>query len=230
VAEVAIAAPRRFAFPRLTAGLGPGVSLLYLSIMVALPVAALVSQSATGGFWAAISAPEARSALEFTVGVSVLTAAINVVTGVALAWVLVRDEFPGKRIVNSLIDLPFALPTIVAGLVLLTLYGPNSPVGVNVSLTRFAVLLALLFVTLPFVTRAVQPVLLSLERDVEDAAACLGATPFTTSGHPACGDHRRLAGLRSGARGVRRSPVDLGQPAVPHRGLLGLHLRSGRER
>jgi sulfate transport system permease protein len=81
VAEVAIAAPRRFAFPRLTAGLGPGVSLLYLSIMVALPVAALVSQSATGGFWAAISAPEARSALEFTVGVSVLTAAINVVTG-----------------------------------------------------------------------------------------------------------------------------------------------------
>jgi sulfate transport system permease protein len=102
------------------------------------------------------------------------------VTGVALAWVLVRDDFPGKSIVNAVIDLPFALPTIVAGLVLLTLYGPNSPLGVNVALTRFAVLLAVLFVTLPFVTRAVQPVLLSLERDVEDAAACLGATPLTT--------------------------------------------------
>jgi sulfate transport system permease protein len=98
---------------------------------------------------------------------------------VALAWVLVRDDFPGKSIVNSLIDLPFALPTIVASLVLLALWGPSSPVGVNVAGTRIAVLLALMFVTLPFVTRAVQPVLLSLERDVEDAAACLGAKPWT---------------------------------------------------
>jgi sulfate transport system permease protein len=93
--------------------------------------------------------------------------------------VLVRDEFPGKRILNALIDLPFALPTIVAGLVLLTLYGTGSPIGVNVANTRIAVLFALLFVTLPFVTRTVQPVLLSLERDVEDAAACLGARPLT---------------------------------------------------
>jgi sulfate transport system permease protein len=180
VADVAVAAPRRLALPRLTAGLGPGVSLLYLSIMVALPVAALANQAATGTFWASITAPRARSALELTVAIGLLTALIDAVTGVALAWVLVRDEFKGRAVVNALIDLPFALPTIVAGLVLLTLYGPGSPVGVNVALTRFSVLLALLFVTLPFVTRAVQPVLLSIERDVEEAAACLGATPWTT--------------------------------------------------
>jgi sulfate transport system permease protein len=180
VADVAVAAPRRLVLPRLTAGLGPGVSLIYLSVMVGLPVAALVVKAANGSFWSSITAPEARSALELTVGIALLAAIIDVVTGVALAWVLVRDDFPGKSVVNAVIDLPFALPTIVAGLVLLTLYGPTSPVGVNIALTRFAVLLAVLFVTLPFVTRAVQPVLLSLERDVEDAAACLGATPLTT--------------------------------------------------
>jgi sulfate transport system permease protein len=180
MADVALAAPRRLTLPRLTAGLGPGVSLLYLTIMVVLPVAALASKGITGDFWSTISAPEARSALELTVGVALVTAVIDAVTGVALAWVLVRDEFPGKSIVNAVIDLPFALPTIVAGLVLLTLYGPDSPLHVNVALTRFAVLLAILFVTLPFVTRSVQPVLLSLERDVEEAAACLGATPWTT--------------------------------------------------
>jgi sulfate transport system permease protein len=180
VADVAVARPRRIALPRLTAGLGPGVSLLYLSIMVVLPVAALVNQSAAKGFWSSITTPQGKSSLEFTIVIALLTAVIDAVTGVALAWVLVRDDFPGKSVVNALIDLPFALPTIVAGLVLLTLYGPDSPIGVNVALTRFSVLLAVLFVTLPFVTRAVQPVLLSLERDVEEAAACLGATPFTT--------------------------------------------------
>ncbi len=180
MADVAVAAPRRLVLPRLTAGLGPGVSLIYLSVMVALPVAALIVKAANGSFWSSITAPEARSALELTVGIAFLAAIIDVVTGVALAWVMVRDDFAGKSIINALIDLPFALPTIVAGLVLLTLYGPTSPVGINIALTRFAVLLAVLFVTLPFVTRAVQPVLLSLERDVEDAAACLGATPLTT--------------------------------------------------
>lgn len=174
------AAPRRPALPRFYARLGPGASLLYLSLLVGLPVAALISQSATGDFWSAITAPPARSALALTVGLSLITGVIDAVTGVALAWVLVRDEFPGKRLVNALIDLPFALPTIVAGLVLLALYGPDSPVGIDLAGTRAAVLLALLFVTLPFVTRAVQPVLLTAERDVEDAAACLGAGPWTT--------------------------------------------------
>jgi sulfate transport system permease protein len=153
--------------------------VLYLSLLVGLPVAAVVSQSAHSSFWPAVSQPHTRSVLEFTVLVALGAAVVDAVTGVALAWVLVRDDFPGKRVVNALIDLPFALPTIVAGLVLLSLYGPASPVGINVAGTRVAVLFALLFVTLPFVTRAVQPVLLTLERDVEDAAACLGARPWT---------------------------------------------------
>jgi sulfate transport system permease protein len=178
--DVAVAAPRRSSPSRLTAGLGPGGSLLYLTIMVVLPVAALTGQAATTHFWSSVWAPEPRSALELTLGVAVVTALIDAVTGVALAWVLVREEFRGKSMVNALIDLPFALPTIVAGLVLLTLYGPGSPLHANVAFTKFAVLLAVLFVTLPFVTRSVQPVLLSLERDVEEAAGCLGATAWMT--------------------------------------------------
>jgi sulfate transport system permease protein len=120
------------------------------------------------------------AAIRLTVIASVIVAAIDGVMGTLIAWVLVRDEFPGKRIVNALIDLPFALPTIVAGLVLLALYGPSGPVGINVAYTRVAVGLALLFITLPFVVRAVQPVLMSLEREVEEAAESLGARPWTT--------------------------------------------------
>jgi sulfate transport system permease protein len=154
--------------------------MLYLSLLVGLPVAALIGLSANGEAWKSVySDAHTRGVLEFTVGVAFAVALLDLVTGVALAWVLVRDDFRGKRIVNALIDLPFALPTIVASLVLLSLWGPNSPLGVNASGTRWGVLLALLFVSLPFVTRAVQPVLLSLERDVEDAAACLGAKPWT---------------------------------------------------
>ena len=96
---------------------------------------------------------------------------INAVAGTVIAWVLVRDSFRGKSLVNALIDLPFALPTIVAGLTLLALYGPRSPIGVNVAYTTAALVLALLFVTLPFVVRTVQPVLLELDRDMEEAAA-----------------------------------------------------------
>jgi sulfate transport system permease protein len=162
------------------AGALPGLTLTYLTLLVVLPVGALIATGATSGFWGAITAPQAASALKFTVLVSLAATAVNIVTGIALAWVLVRDEFPGKKLVNSLIDLPFALPTIVAGLVLLALYGPQSPIGVDVTNTRIAVLLALLFVTLPFVVRSVQPVLLSLDRDVEDAASCLGAGSLTT--------------------------------------------------
>jgi sulfate transport system permease protein len=112
--------------------------------------------------------------------ISLVTAAINAVMGTLVAWVLVRDRFPGKRIVNALIDLPFALPTIVAGIVLLALYGPKSPAGIDVAFTKTAVLLALLFVTLPFVIRAVQPVLIELDKQMEEAAASLGASPLTT--------------------------------------------------
>jgi sulfate transport system permease protein len=156
-----------------------GMAMGYLSVIVLLPLAAVAARSldgGLGGFWRAVSSPEAVAALELTVILSVIVAAVNAVTGTLVAWVLVRDEFPGKRIVSALIDLPFALPTIVAGLTLLALYGPRSPLHVDVSYTRVGVGMALLFVTLPFVVRSVQPVLMALDPEVEEAAASLGAT------------------------------------------------------
>jgi sulfate transport system permease protein len=151
--------------------------------MVLLPIAALVSSCTDhglSGFWHAVSNREAFSAFKFTLLVSIAVAAINAVTGTLTAWVLVRDEFPGKSLVNALIDLPFALPTIVAGLTLLALYGPKGPAPINVAFTRWAVLFALLFVTLPFVVRSVQPVLMELDVEAEEASASLGASQFTT--------------------------------------------------
>jgi sulfate/thiosulfate transport system permease protein len=161
--------------------LAMGVSMLWISLIVVVPLAAVVAKSLDGGldaFWNAVSSRQAVSAIRFTLLVSLATAAINAVFGTLIAWVLARDSFRGKSAVNAVIDLPFALPTIVAGLTLLALYGPNSPIGVNVALTQFAVLLALLFVTLPFVIRSVQPVLLELDREMEEAAASLGARPI----------------------------------------------------
>jgi sulfate transport system permease protein len=137
-------------------------------------------QGGTGAFWRAVSAPEAVASLKLTFAVSLIVALINAVTGTLIAWVLVRDEFPGKRFVNALIDLPFAMPTVVAGLTLLALYGPKGPVGIDVAYTRVAIGLALLFVTLPFVVRAVQPVLMELDREMEEAARSLGASALTT--------------------------------------------------
>jgi sulfate transport system permease protein len=159
------------------------ISLTWLSVMVLLPLAALVASSTDrgmDGFWTAISGREAVAALKFTLIISVVVAAVNAVTGTLIAWVLVRDEFHGKSFVNGLIDLPFALPTIVAGLTLLALYGPKGPAPVDIAFTKWAVLFALLFVTLPFVVRSVQPVLMELDREAEEAAASLGASPFTT--------------------------------------------------
>jgi sulfate/thiosulfate transport system permease protein len=167
---------------RAAGALGRGLLGIYLSVLVLLPVAALLAKSGHGGasaFWREITNPQARSAIQLTLVISLIVVAVNAVFGTALAWVLVRDEFPGKRVVNALIDLPFALPTIVAGLVLLALYGKNSPVGIDVTFTRVAIALALLFVTLPFVVRAVQPVLLELDPAVEEAAESLGARPLT---------------------------------------------------
>jgi sulfate transport system permease protein len=156
--------------------------MAYLSIVALIPLAAVLFKSFENGpdaFWNAVSSPQAVAALRLTLIASLIVVLINVVAGTLIAWVLVRDEFPGKGIVNSLIDLPFALPTIVAGLTLLAFYGPDSPVGVNLAHTRVAVALALLFVTLPFVVRAVQPVLLELDREMEEAAESLGATRAT---------------------------------------------------
>jgi sulfate transport system permease protein len=153
----------------------------YLSLIVILPIAALLWASRGQGlnqFWAVVTAPEAVAALKLSLGAAVVVSLVNAVLGTITAWVLVRDEFPGKNLVNAVIDLPFALPTIVAGLVLLALYGPQSPVGINIAFTRTAIFLALLFVTLPFVVRTVQPVLLELDVESEQAARSLGASEF----------------------------------------------------
>jgi sulfate/thiosulfate transport system permease protein len=158
--------------------LARGTATLWISVIVLIPLAAVVSRGfdqGLGHFWEAISDPEAVSAIKLTLIASLIVVAINAVMGTLIAWVLVRDEFGGKRLVNSLIDLPFALPTIVAGLTLLALYGQNSPIGLHLAYTKAAVVCALLFVTLPFVVRAVQPVLLELDREMEEAAASLGA-------------------------------------------------------
>jgi sulfate/thiosulfate transport system permease protein len=164
-------------------GAGPlalGVVTVWISVVVLLPLAAVVAKSAEGGFWASATSRQAVDAFELTLGAALLVAAINAVMGTLVAWVLVRDRFRGKGAVDALIDLPFALPTIVAGLTLLALYGRNSPVGIDVAFTRGAVLLALLFVTLPFVVRSVQPVLLALDSEAEEAAASLGASGAAT--------------------------------------------------
>ena len=155
-----------------------GFVTTFLSLVVLLPVAALVWTSGKHGwhtFWTVVSAPEAVAALKLTLGAAVIVSALNAVLGTITAWVLVRDDFAGKSLMNALIDLPFALPTIVGGLTLLALYGPSSPLGVNIAFTRTAILLALMFETLPFVVRTVQPVLLELDREAEEAARSLGA-------------------------------------------------------
>ena len=147
-----------------------------------LPLAAVTATAFEGGFgefWEQVTQRQAVEALKLTLGISVAVTLVNIVAGTLIAWVLVRDEFRGKGFVNMLIDLPFALPTIVAGLTLLALYGARSPVGIDVSYTRIGVAMALMFVTLPFVVRAVQPVLETVDRDMEEAAASLGARPRT---------------------------------------------------
>jgi len=155
-----------------------GMVMGYLSVVVLLPLAALTWSARAEGldsFWHQATRPEALAALELTLGVAAICALVNAVAGTTIAWVLVRDSFPGKGTVDAVIDLPFALPTIVAGLTLLALYGPGGPAGIDVAFTRLGLLVALLFVTLPFVVRAVQPVLLELDTEMEEAAASLGA-------------------------------------------------------
>jgi sulfate/thiosulfate transport system permease protein len=163
----------------------------FLSVIVALPIAALAWRSTQKGgasFWDVVSSPEAVAALKLTLMIAALAALTNAVFGTITAWVLVRDDFRGKSAVNAIIDLPFALPTIVAGLVLLALYGIKTPLKLDaggahfkpdITFTRWAIFMALLFVTLPFVIRTVQPVLHELDREMEEAAASLGAGSFT---------------------------------------------------
>src|SRR5262249_40363193 len=149
---------------------------------VVVRVGGVAREAFSGGwsaFWAQVTSPLAKSALELTVICSLIVVVLNAVFGTVLAWILVRDEFPGKSLVNAVIDLPFALPTIVASLTLLALYGNDSPIGIHLFATRAAVVVALMFVTLPFVVRAVQPLLLEMDREMEAAAASLGAGNLT---------------------------------------------------
>jgi sulfate/thiosulfate transport system permease protein len=164
------------------AALGLGVAMIWFSLLVLIPLAAVVvvaGGDGLSGYVDALKNPQSWAAIKLTVLQSLLVTLVNVVMGTLIAWVLVRDHFWGKRLLDIVIDVPFAMPTIVAGLVLLSLYGPSSPLGVNVANTRNSVTLALAFVTLPFIVRTVQPVLAELEGDVEEAAASLGANRST---------------------------------------------------
>ena len=167
-------------------GLSLGTTLVYLSLLVLLPLSALAFKASTLSveqFWSIATGERALAAYRVTFGASLLAALINAVFGLIVAWVLVRYPFPGKRLVDALVDLPFALPTAVAGISLTTLYAPNGwfgqylvPLGINVAFTPLGILVALTFISLPFVVRTVQPVLEDLEAELEEAATCLGAT------------------------------------------------------
>jgi sulfate transport system permease protein len=185
--EAGSSAARRRARPELALR---GAGLTYLGVMVVLPILAMAWQAARPGpaaFWAAVTEPYAWHALKLTFITAFIMVFVGAVTGTATAWVLVRYEFPGRNLVNALIDLPFAVPTVVTGLMLVALYGPESVMGAimaragwRVIYDQPGIILALLFVTYPFVIRSVQPVLLAMDRAEEEAAATLGAGPWTT--------------------------------------------------
>ena len=186
------AAPRPRRARRVLPGFAPtlGFTLFYLSLLVLIPLSAVFIKSAGHGFeafWAAASAPRVLASYQLSFGAALLAAAINTVFGLILAWSLVRYEFPGKKIADALIDLPFALPTAVAGIALTALYAGNGwlgallePCGIKVAFTPLGVLMALIFIGLPFVVRTVQPVLEDMETELEEAAASLGAHRWQT--------------------------------------------------
>jgi sulfate transport system permease protein len=183
-AVLAWARPRRSVLP----GFGPamGYTLFYLSLIVLIPLAALALKTSTmtwDAFWTTVTDPRVVASYRLSFGASLIAALINLVAGVIVAWVLVRYDFPGKRLVDAFVDLPFALPTAVAGIALTALYAPNgwlgaplATIGIKVAFTPLGVLIALIFIGLPFVVRTVQPVLEDLDRELEEAAASLGAS------------------------------------------------------
>ena len=173
-------------------GFGPtiGFTIFYLSLIVLIPLSALIFKTA-GLTWAefivVVTEPRVVASYKVTFGAALLAAFVNVIFGALLAWVLVRYRFPGRRIVDALIDLPFALPTAVAGITLATIYSPNGwmgrylePLGIKVAFTPLGITLAMIFIGLPFVVRTVQPVMEDIEVELEEAAACLGASRFQT--------------------------------------------------
>jgi sulfate transport system permease protein len=166
-------------------GLTLGFALVYLSMIVLIPLAGVVWRSASLGwpeFWRIATDPRTLNALKISFGGAFIAALVNVVFGTLIAWVLVRYRFPGRRLIDAMVDLPFALPTAVAGIALATLYAPNgwigslfAPFGVKIAFTPLGILIALIFIGLPFVVRTVQPVMEEIDREVEEAAATLGA-------------------------------------------------------
>ncbi|HZP21389.1 MAG TPA: sulfate ABC transporter permease subunit CysT [Bauldia sp.] len=189
---MARASPQTLRTPSVIPGFGItlGFTLFYLSLIVLIPLAALVIRTGElgfAGFWKIAGDPRTLAALEISFGLSILAAAINAVFGLLIAWVLVRYDFPGKRLVDAFIDLPFALPTAVAGISLTAIYAPKgwigqflAPLGIKIAYTPAGILIALVFIGLPFVVRTVQPVLEDLDREVEEAAATLGAERWQT--------------------------------------------------
>lgn len=167
-----------------------GTAILYLALFIALPAAAVISKGFGDGLTnlrSAMASPGAAAAVKLTLMLSLITALVNAVFGTLIAWVLVRYRFPGRAVISGIVDLPFAIPTLVTGVMLVALYGPSSPIGaflqdhgIHVVFAPIGITLALLFVTLPFVVRTVQPVLLELDRDQEDAARVLGAGRLLT--------------------------------------------------
>ena len=167
-----------------------GYTLLYLALIVLIPLSALVFKTFTlswDQFWAAISSPRVLASYRLTFGASLIAALVNVVFGLLVAWVLVRYEFPGKKLVDALVDLPFALPTAVAGISLTALLSGNGwigqyfePLGIKLAFNPNGVVIALIFIGLPFVVRTVQPVLEDTEKELEEAAMCLGANRWQT--------------------------------------------------
>jgi sulfate/thiosulfate transport system permease protein len=166
------------------------VTLSYLVLLLVLPIAALITKSLTLGFvdfWRIVTNPVAISAYKISFITAFIAAAINGLMGTVVAWVLVRYEFPGKKIIDAAVDLPFALPTSVAGLVLATVYSPRgwigqlfAPFGIKIAFTRLGVFIAMLFISLPFIVRTLQPVLQEMEKEVEEAASLLGASDLQT--------------------------------------------------
>ena len=165
------------------------LSLFYMGIVILLPILALISivfKTNLSSLWSHISQPQALYSLKLTFFCSLIIAVINCITGTATAWVLVRYDFPLKKTMNTLIDLPFAIPTVVTGIMLVSIYGPRSVLGqffsrlrIDVIFDKPGILLALLFVTFPFVVRSVQPVIIAMEKDMEEAAKSLGASPLS---------------------------------------------------
>ena len=188
----AAAAGWRFRTPSVIPGFGVtlGFSLAYLALIILIPLSGLAWRSASLGwadFWAIATDRRTLAALEISFGASLVAAAVNLVFGTIVAWVLVRYDFPGRRVVDAMVDLPFALPTAVAGIALTSLYAPNGwigrlldPLGIKVAYTPLGIVIALIFIGLPFVVRTVQPVMEEIDREVEEAAATLGANRWQT--------------------------------------------------